>query len=72
MSQSARHPGFTLIELLVVVSVIALLVGLLLPALGAARRHARALTCLTTARSLGQAMRMYLDDHAGRFAPTNH
>lgn len=64
--------GFTLIELLVVVSLIALLIGLLLPSLGAARSHARALACLSTTRSIGQAQRMYLDDHDGRFAPTDH
>ncbi|MEM8784113.1 MAG: prepilin-type N-terminal cleavage/methylation domain-containing protein [Planctomycetota bacterium] len=64
--------GFTLIELLVVVSIIALLVGLVLPALGAARRQARSLQCLTITRSIGQAVRMYLDDHEQRFAPTDH
>ncbi|MEM8495853.1 MAG: type II secretion system protein [Planctomycetota bacterium] len=73
MRRRSRFPlGFTLIELLVVISVIALLIGLLLPTLGAARRHARTLACLTTTRSIGQAQRMYLDDHEGRFAPTDH
>ena len=72
MNRTRHQPAFTLIELLVVMSVIALLIGLLLPALGAARRHARTLQCLTTARSIGQAVRMYLDDHDHRFAPTDH
>ncbi|MEQ9453701.1 MAG: prepilin-type N-terminal cleavage/methylation domain-containing protein [Phycisphaeraceae bacterium] len=64
--------GFTLIELLVVISIIALLIGILLPALGAARDQARALNCLTKARSIAQALTMYLHDHADYFPPTNH
>ncbi|MEM1445558.1 MAG: prepilin-type N-terminal cleavage/methylation domain-containing protein [Planctomycetota bacterium] len=71
-NRCTRCHGFTLIELLVVISVIALLIGLVLPALGAARQHARTLACLTTTRSIGQAQRMYLDDHDGYFPPTDH
>ncbi len=51
--------GFTLIELLVVVAVIAILVGLLLPALGLARKSARSAACLSSLHGIGHAMFLY-------------
>ena len=55
--------GFTLIELLVVVSIIALLVSILLPALGRARQSAQQVQCLTNTRTFGTALTMYSQDN---------
>lgn len=61
-------PGaFTLIELLVVFAVIAILIGLLLPALGSARAAARLTVCGVNTRSIGQALTLYADDHRELF-----
>jgi len=66
------HPGraFTLIELLVVISIIALLVGILLPALGSARKSAQSIVCAGNQRSVGQAMMTYTTDGKDLFPPS--
>jgi prepilin-type processing-associated H-X9-DG protein/prepilin-type N-terminal cleavage/methylation domain-containing protein len=61
--------GFTLVELLVVVSIVSILMGLLLPALGAARGQARGVVCRTQLRQLLLANLGYAQEHDSRLVP---
>lgn len=70
--QSDHCEGFTLIELLVVISIIALLIAILLPALGAARKSARRMQCLAIERQFGVANQIYAGDSRGWYVPISY
>ncbi|MEQ8844146.1 MAG: prepilin-type N-terminal cleavage/methylation domain-containing protein [Phycisphaerales bacterium] len=65
--RNPRQRGFTLVELLVVISIIALLVGILLPALGKARQTARQMQCSTHVKGLHQGLVAWANDYSERF-----
>ncbi len=62
-TKSQGKKAFTLIELLVVIAIIALLISILLPSLGTARRTAWQVICQSNLRQIGIAVQSYMDDH---------
>ena len=67
-----RKNGFTLIELLVVISIIALLVSILMPALNIAKQQATGAVCVSNEKSLTLAWVMYAQDNDGRLVGANN
>lgn len=72
MNPTDSRTGFTLIELLVVIAIIAILAGLLLPALQGAKRKAQAIQCMNHHRQLLLSWRMYVEDNADHLPHVKH
>jgi prepilin-type N-terminal cleavage/methylation domain-containing protein len=69
---TGKTRAFTLIELLVVISIIALLMAIMLPALAKVKKQAKDMLCLARVRHWGLVMKIYSDEHNCKFVPERH
>ena len=69
LKEHGKQKAFTLVELLVIISIIALLLGILLPVLSKARALGLRAVCRSNLHSIGLAFRMYLDDNSNVMPP---
>jgi len=68
----SNNKGFTLIELLVVISIIALLMSMLMPALAKVRDQAKTIVCLANLKQFGIGFNLYLESNNGHFMDDDH
>src|SRR3954465_12903189 len=68
----SRRRGFSLVELMVVIGIIAVLIGILLPALHRARMQALSVKCKSNLQQIGVSLLIYANNNAGWIYPPNH
>lgn len=72
MKSKQKKQGFTLIELLVVISIIAILMAIIMPALSTAREQARRIQCLSQLKDMGTMLNLYIADNNGRMVSAGY